>query len=119
MDKLPISLKYYIFNYLELSQYNHIELYFKIKPNYKFYFKNNEYNYTLDEICYDQKLININLVKYLHTIVNDKCTVDAMTWASSNDHLEVVQYLHTIVKAKCTVDAMDYASENGVLLHAQ
>ena len=120
MNKLSTDLKYHCSNFLELEQYNHLELFFKIKPSYKLYFKNNkQLNINIDEVCENKKLININLVKFLHYEVKAKCTENAMDWASKNGHLEVVKFLHYEVKVKCTEVAITWASMNGHLAVVQ
>eukprot|EP00122_Pirum_gemmata_P008844 Pgem_evm1s8163 len=50
----------------------------------------------------------------LHKSKN-KCTEKAMYWAARNGHLEVLKYLHEVVNADCPFEAVNWAARNGHL----
>ncbi|KAI9996163.1 hypothetical protein PInf_013546 [Phytophthora infestans] len=55
----------------------------------------------------------LEVVKYLHTNLNQQATNAAITVAASNGHLSVVKYLHDNHSEHCTADAIARANVNG------
>lgn len=57
---------------------------------------------------------DLSLVEFFFSIGN-KCTTDAIDYASSNGHIDIIQYLHYEQCIDCSIHAIDNACRNGHL----
>ncbi len=89
MDVLPTDLVYACIEFLNWKEYYHTCKHLNIDLRLNIYFRDNNQNLTVNNIC-EEKKEYLEVVKFLHSI-NAPYTEYAMNSASANGHLEVVK----------------------------
>lgn len=104
---MSIDLKQYIFSFMPLCEYNHIQVFFRVDPNYELYFKRNSTEKNLNFIMLTFKnLITVNLVKYMFKSLNFSTNYQLILYSFKHCYTNLFLYCYQNIEYEIQILSM-------------